>query len=714
MKQVFRRVKDKKGIVLVEELPAPQVADNQVLVQTEYTVISAGTEGATLSKTFPELVKQTLQDPWMREAVKNLIFGASPILTKNIVWDETTLMRAIGYSGAGTVIDVGKNVNGISVGSKVAFAAEGHAAVVAPSKNFVVPIPENVSTQEAAFVTLGGIALQGVRRAQIQIGENVVVYGMGLVGLLTAQIVRAAGGKVIGVDISDAPLALLKKLVPDARTINASELDLLPVVKGMTEGYGADAVIICASSKDKCIANNAMKMARKQGKVVFVGLVKMDLERMPFFQNELDLKFSRAYGPGVMEPNYEKGRVDYPFHYVRWTEQRNLGAFLDLVASGKVDVKSLTAGIYAVDDAQKAFHDLYQPEFRSRSVLLHYTSENGESSHNTVNFKKNQAKTKNSTYRIGLIGCGNFTRTTHIPNLNSHKSFDIGAIASKTGVNAVSIVDRFKIPQSTTDYRVVIDNNDIDAVVVATRHDMHCQIACEALAQGKHVFMEKPAVLNFEQYQQLKQAIDDSQAVFMVGYNRRYSSLGIRLKEMLQPNLPMIIQYNVAIPEVPSDHWTLDSHEGGGRLIGEAEHFFDFMNFLAEVPVSHIGARCLTRQSETSQNQFNFAVDLTYGNSALATLTYTSLAAATKLPREQVIVHQAGRTLIVNDFKSLQCLQAQKQKKQNKLFAEMGHKREVDAFANLLESGETPSSDVALAASYIALKAQSILDEGQS
>lgn len=710
MKQVFRRVLDKKGVINVENVPSPQLGANNVLIETSYTLISAGTEGATLSKTFPELVKQTLQDPWMREAVKKLIFGANPILTGNIVWDETTLMRAIGYSGSGRVSSLGSNVTTFKPGDRVAFAAAGHAEIVAPSKNFVVPIPNQVSDQEAAFVTVGGIALQGVRRAEVQLGELIVVYGLGLIGLLTAQIAAAAGANVIGIDISADQIELFKSLVPDGIGINAREVDIIEVVKDITGGHGADGTIICASSSDKKIANDAMKMCRKQGRVVFVGIVKMNLERMPFFQNELDIKFSRAYGPGVMEPEYEKGRLDYPYHYIRWTQQRNLAAFLELIARKKVNVQPLIAATFSIDEAQAAFDSLYKKTFKGGSVLLEYAQ---DSKKFDATITINQPQYIQGKISFGVIGAGNFTRTTHLPNLHKHPKIKINAIASKTGHNAASLVNRYEVNYSTSDYHEIINDTNVEAVLISTRHDTHCDIAVAALKANKHVMLEKPAALSFEEYDALHQSISQSNAAFMVAYNRRYSALAKKLKASLSNELPMIIHYNVAIPEVPSSHWTLDSIEGGGRLIGEAEHFFDFFNFLSELVPTSIEADALIRPKETSKNTINFTVKVKYGDHALCHLNYTSIASS-KMPREEIIVHQANKTYRLTDFKTLEINGASRSSKK-KLFSEYGHQEEINHFVELVAGGiNRADPDILLLASHIALTAQQQLDSSAS
>ncbi len=704
MKQVFRRVQDGKGIVQVKDLPAPKCSDNRVLVATEYTAISAGTEGATLGKTFPELVKQTLSDPWMRNAVKNLIFGASPEVTKNIVWDETTLMRAIGYSGAGTVIGIGNSVKDFKVGDRVAFAAEGHAEIVAPGKNHVVPIPDDVTSQQASIVTIGGIAMQGVRRADIQLGERVAIIGLGLVGNLVSQLVHAAGGHVIGVDVDDRRLEEVKNLIPSAELLNSSNYEPVNAVRTLSGGYGADCVIICTASSKPDIANQAMKMARKQGKVVFVGLVKMDLERMPFFQGELDLRFSRAYGPGVMDPDYEAGRLEYPRQFVRWTQRDNLAEFLRLIEQKRIDVDPLIGGAFDVNDAQQAYDQLYSGELGRPVALLHYPNSQAATAHSVA--LKPRKKLGADKIRLGVIGVGNFSRTTHLPNIDSLAGLELAAIASATGTSAVSVAERFAASYSTTDVGEILDDEAIDAVLIATRHDLHAEYACRALERGKHVFVEKPAVLSFAELERVQSALSSSDCVYMIGYNRRYSALAEALKTQLNAGLPMMIQYQVSVPNIPEDHWTLNATEGGGRLIGEAEHFFDFLNFLVGEPPDSVGARCLALESENLANQYNFAVDLQFGDRALANVLYTSYAAATT-PREQVTVHQGGNSWLITDFKSL-TTNGPIAKGKRKLFSDLGHKKTLEEFSARIR-GKSDGSDHDLAAARVSLQANASL-----
>ncbi len=705
MRQVFRRVLDPKGKIQIEEVPSPGCGPDQVLVDTRYTVISVGTEGATLSKTFPELVKQSLQDPWMRNAVKNLILGASPQAIKNIVWDEITQLRAIGYSGSGIALEVGKNVRDISPGDKVAFAAQGHAEIVASSGNLTVPIPENVSLKDASFVTLGGIAMQGVRRAEIQLGEKVAVIGLGLVGQIVAQLIHAAGGHVIGIDVNPQRLDELKEILPHAQLVNASEHDPVQMVTSLTGNFGADAVIICAASKDSLIANQAMKMSRKQGRVVFVGIVKMDLERMPFFRNELDLRFSRAYGPGSYDSDYDAGRIDYPKHYVRWTEKRNLEEFIQLMAEGRVKVNTLIGGVFQLDDAQKAYDSISDGSLLKTAALLEYKESPPENISQKQSIQSRVTTTGN--IRIGIIGCGNFTRSTHIPNLHNNNDFLVRGVASATGTSAASIGSRYGIEYSTTDYKELLKDQEIDAVLVATRHNLHGPIACEALAAGKHVFVEKPAVLNWAQHNQLREILEKTDRVYMVGYNRRYAPLSVQLKEYTNSTLPVIINYHVCIPEVPPDHWTLNKTEGGGRLVGEAEHFFDFCNFIASGNTPSVSADCILIGGQTPESQYNFTVNLNYDSKALATVTYTSYAAPGS-PREKITVMQSQQTMVLEDFKKL-TISGKVKKSHRNQFGDMGHKAELEHFASLIKESRRTSTVELLTASRISLTAMDTL-----
>ena len=607
MQQIIRRVIDKKGKIEIKEIPTPNTSDNQVLIATHYSLISSGTELGTINKDPVEMAKLTLQDPWMRNAVKNLVFSGSFRTTKDIIINELTLFRMIGYSGAGEVINKGKNIIHVNIGDKVAFAAQGHAEQVAAYANHVVKVPDNVNLQNAAFVTVGGIALQGIRKAKIELGEWVLVYGLGLVGQITMQLWQACGAKVIGIHIHHSRLELAKENGLKY-AINPGEEEPINGLMRITGGKGVDKTLICAVSKNPEIANNAMKMTRKQGKVVFVGIVKMDLERKPFFLNELDLSFSRAYGPGSYDEAYETGRIEYPYHYVRWTEKQNLAEIMRLMEDNKLNVENLIDSVYPLENAQNAFDKIRSGDMNSVAMLLTY-EQNKKIEARLINPNQKRKKINKKIINIGIIGTGNFTRNYHIPNLKRISKFKIYALASSSGINSSSIAEKLDVAYNTTDYKEMLKDDEIDAVIIATRHNKHAQIAMEAAKAGKHVFIEKPIAMTLDDLDNVKSTIQESGVGFMAGFNRRYAPIANKAYKYIT-QLPIMVNYTVNIQHLPDSHWTLDSEEGGGRLLGEADHFFDLINYFVQSKPINVHAFALPVNDITKEGLFNFMVQI--------------------------------------------------------------------------------------------------------
>ncbi len=686
----------------MEEIPTPNMGDNQVLISTHYSLISSGTELAALEKNPIELAKQTLQDPWMRNAVKNLFLSSSIKQIFDTLKNELTLFRIIGYSGSGIVIDKGKNVQDVKIGEKVAFAAQGHAEQVAAYANHVVKVPDSVDLKHASFVTVGGIALQGVRRSQCHIGDWVVVYGLGLVGQLTTQILLASGAKVIGIDINELRIDLAKELGL-RYAINSTNEDVISAVLRITGGKGSDSTIICAASKDPIIANNAIKMTRKQGRVVFVGIVKMDIERMPFFLNELDLSFSRAYGPGSYDNAYEKGRVDYPYHYVRWTEKRNLEEVIRLTEEEHIKIEPLIDSIYPLNEAQSAFDKVKSGKMKSVAILLSYPQV--REINTKVQIRQAKPQIKKDVVNVGVIGVGNFTRNVHIPNLNRIKGYNIRALCSASGTNAASIANRYQVEYVTSDYHDILNDPEIDMVLIATRHNLHAQITIEAAKAGKHIFVEKPVAMKMEELEAVKNAISESGVHLMVGYNRRYSHMAEKAKKYIT-QYPIMMKYTVNIQHLPDSHWTLDPIEGGGRLIGEADHFFDLMNYFAESQPTDVQAHSLPITEDSKEGLFNFMVQVKYENNSIGQLTYTSLGGS-KLPREKVELFCGNTYVQIIDFKRLLVNGKTKSRK-----SDTGHASELMAFHRRITSPEdstTPDSLDTLWAGLICLQADELL-----
>lgn len=701
MKQIIRRVIDKKGDIRIEEIPTPHMGDNQVLISTHYSLISSGTELGEINKNPLELAKLTLTDPWMRNAVKDLIFSGGITETWDTITNELFLYRMIGYSGSGIVLDEGKNVQEIRIGDRVAFAAQGHAEQVSAYAHHVVKVPESVDLKEAAFVTMGAIALQGIRRSQIQIGEWVVVYGLGLIGQLTVSMLLANGARVIGIDLNEKRIALAENLGM-SYSVNPQKEDIVNTVLRITSGKGADCSIICAVSHDPTIANNAMKMTRKQGRVVFVGIVKMDLERKPFFMQELDISFSRAYGPGSYDEPYEKGRIDYPYHYVRWTEKRNLEEVIRLIAERHIHLEPLIDSIYPLEASQHAFDKIKSGTMNSVAVLLSYSQE--EKIQKTVHTTKAKRRPVEGTIRMGVIGTGNFCRNVHIPNLSRIKGYSLRAVCSASGLNAASLVKRFSIDYTTTDYQEILKDKEIDAVLIATRHDLHTKIAVEAAQAGKNIFFEKPVAMTPEELQSIEKAIAETGVHLMIGYNRRYSPIVAQAKRFITQQ-PIMMKYTVNIKNLPDAHWTLDEEEGGGRLLGEAEHFFDLMNFFAHSRPFEVQAVSCPITSEIKTGLFNFMVQVKYENNTLGQLMYTSLGGP-KLPRENIEIFCGDRHLQIIDFQKLLV-------NQHRIFSSkgMGYHQELQEFLNQLQKMPALNPQIFDAAS-VALQANEILRRG--
>src|SRR5262245_44048455 len=468
MKQVVRRVMDRRGRVQVLDLPEPHVGPDQVLVQTRYSLISSGTETTTLSKTPVELAKQTLADPWMRNVVKQTVFSTGPAQTVRRVWQEMVTPREIGYSGAGTVLALGDNVEGFKVGQTVAYAATGHAEIAAPAINHVVAVPDDVDLRHAAFVTVGGIAIQALRRADLQFGETVAIYGLGLVGQLCTQIALAAGCVVVGIDINPRANELARSagasLVVDPR-----DPEWKLQITDFTDKQGVDATIVCASSDSAEIINSSMEITRRQGRVVLVGYVRLDIHPKNFLHREIDLRYSRAYGPGSYDTNYEKGRVDYPFGYVRWTEKRNLEEFIRLVAAGAVNPEPLIAGVYPVERAQEPFDAIREHTLPGVAALISYSPDGDHSRTKEISPRPK----RNGKVGISLIGFGNHVLSKHLPNLKAMRDVELRGIASATARNASVVAKGLGATMITTDVDELLADEGTDAVMICSSQPEH-------------------------------------------------------------------------------------------------------------------------------------------------------------------------------------------------------------------------------------------------
>jgi predicted dehydrogenase/threonine dehydrogenase-like Zn-dependent dehydrogenase len=681
---VFRRVIDPAGTVQVEEVPVPTPGPYDVLIAAQYSLISAGTETATLRKTPLALAKQVWADPWMRANVKEILTSGGLRTTTDRVLDQLYLPRPVGYSGAGVVLEVGAQVEGVVPGARAAYAACSHADVVAASRNLVVPIPDGVDERSACFVTVGAICIHGVRRSGVELGDVVVVLGQGLIGQLTNQILLAAGADVIGVDISAAKLEQ-SRAAGVRRIINAAEHDPVDAVRRATANLGADRAIICAQTDDTALANQAMAMARAKGRVTFVGIVPMELERMPFFLGELDIGFSRAYGPGVYDPRYESGAVDYPRSYVRWTAQENMAEFLRLLAVQKVRVDEFIHGVYPVARAQDAYARVLDPKDPTIAIVLQYQPSDATVATRTV--ARLQPSAARDTVRFGLIGVGNFTRAVHLPNLTRHPHASVTTVCTRSsGEGGLQAARRFAVRQHVSDVGALLGDADVDAVLVGTRHDAHGALSIAAARAGKAVLCEKPPAMDAEELAAVVAAVRATGVPYAVGYNRRYAPLARRLLDTI-PERPLLVHYTVSIQALKPEHWTLDPEEGGGRLLGESDHFFDLMHCIAGSTPEYVTARAIVAARQNTLTSCNFVVQVSYANGSVGTLTYTDRGHP-RFPRERVQVFSGGVVLTLDDFARLEVLGTRRtvyRRPKGK-----GHAEELDAFVRTCRGESVP------------------------
>lgn len=647
----MKQVLVKGGEVFVEEVPPPQAPRGGALVRVACSLISSGTESGFVSQGgTASLLMKKAKDPLNIEKVKRKIASVGIKGTLEIIRGKLFEFQAPGYSTAGTIVDCGEDLHGFRVGDRVACAGVGyasHAEYNAVPHQLLTPIPDGVSFEEAAYVSLGAIAMQGVRQAAPTFGETVIVVGLGLLGQLAAQIARAAGCHVIGCD----PVAGKRDLAASlgAEAVCAPD-ELADTVAVLTGGHGADAVIICAASKGSEVTRQACDLARQKGRVVVVGAVGMELEREPMYMKELDFRLSCSYGPGRYNPNYEEGGLDYPIGYVRWTEGRNMSEFLRMVAGGRVQVKPLISLQKPVAEAAAAYTAILTPGPTTISALITYPqAAEAEAPKRTIVLRGTRAG--NAAIGVAVIGAGGFATAQHLPNLKRIAGCRIEAVVARTGSKAKQAAEKFGARVCSTDYREVLAMPEVQAVVIATRHDSHRAIAVAAAEAGKHVFVEKPLALTEADCEEILAAAERAKVLVTVGFNRRFSAHAQALRAALAKTAgPKVITYRCNAGALPTGHWAVDPTEGGGRILGEAVHFFDLCAWLVgEAPVQ-VSAERIGGPADAEDN---LSVSLRFPGGSLATVIYTTLGSGA-FGKERVEVFAGGGVGVLEDYRSVQ------------------------------------------------------------
>lgn len=684
MRQLLQNVST--GQITVEDVAPPQWEEGRVLVAVRHSLISAGTERAIMDLGKASLVAKARARPDLVRKVVDSARQEGVVAAATKVRARLSEPNALGYSLCGTVLEASDDLDALP-GDLVACAGAGlasHAEVVSVPVNLCARVPEGVPSEHAAYATVASIALHGVRLSETGLGDVAAVIGLGLVGQLTMQLLRASGCVAIGFDLNPARAELS---VAQGFSAFSDADDFASHMRWVSGGHGADAVLIAAASRSPAPLHMATACVRERANVVLVGDVPIETPRAPLFQKELRLVVSRSYGPGRYDPDYEERGRDYPIGYVRWTEGRNLREVVRLMAAGAVDPGVLTTHTFELGDGPRAY-ELLEGEEASLGILLHYAS----SADGTAAPAGRRIEVRPGPLariagrrrpRIGVIGAGMFARSVLLPRLA--KVADITAVATKTGVSARLSGERYGAALMTTDPRQVIES-DVDAVLIATRHDLHGRLAADALRAGKHVYVEKPLALDPAELQTVMDAASAADRVLMVGFNRRFAPLAVALRGALGGRGPVLMTYRINAGRIPAGHWVHDPSEGGGRIVGEVCHFVDLAAYLCGGRPTVVSAHALTGTTEPLED--NVAATLRFADGSLATITYTALGDVS-LEKERVeLLGEAGAG-VLSDFRSLE-LHRGGERTARKGARNKGHTAALDAFVDACRQGRQP------------------------
>jgi predicted dehydrogenase/threonine dehydrogenase-like Zn-dependent dehydrogenase len=672
--QAMKQVVLRNGQPLIADIPAPTPRPGHVLVANAASVISSGTERAAVSDGGGSLPMRAVRNPdlvalTLRHAREHGV-RSTVERVRGAVSDDVVL----GYASAGTVLDTG-GLADFTIGQAVACAGAGyanHAEIVSVPGNLIAPVPSNVSLRAAAFTTIGAIAMQSVRRAEASLGERVAVIGLGLLGLLSVQILRAAGCVVIGVEPNPARRELGVQL--GAEQAFTPE-DAVTAVREWTVGIGADTAIVAAASPSSAIVNDAVAMVRRRGRIVPLGDVGLALTRDALYEREADVLISTSYGPGRYDPIYEEGGVDYPLAYVRWTENRNMGEFLRLLAAQMISVEPLIALELPVERAGEAYAAL-RSEPPPLATVLRYEDAHEHPAITSASVRVRGARcpgqfAASRVIRVGVVGPGSFVRAMHLPNLRSDREAPVVAVAARRGTVASDVARAAGSEvEAFTEWRGVVEHPNVDLVLVGTRHDSHAEIAAAALRAGKDVLLEKPLGLTREQIDEVWQAGQTSDATLAIGFNRPLAPLSQRLRDELaavRGPLQVVIRVNAPLP---AEHWLNDPTQGGGRILGEGCHFFDYANWLCGVPLS-VSATAPRECGEVRTAQ-SASVTISYESGSVASVHYSGLGAP-GLPKERIEVLGGGRAWVLDDFQRLTSFEGTSSRSTTKGQGDKGH-----------------------------------------
>ncbi|MBA4721682.1 MAG: zinc-binding dehydrogenase [Alcanivorax sp.] len=683
MKQILQDMA--KGGTVLKKSPAPSVSVQTLLISTSASLISAGTERMLVDFGRASYLDKARQQPEKVKMVIEKIQTDGLMTTVDAVKSKLAQPLPLGYCNVGSISEVGKKVNDFKVGDRVVSNGP-HADMVRVSKNLCAKIPDEVSDEEASFTVVASIGLQGIRLAQPTLGEAFVVTGVGLIGLLTVQLLRAHGCRVLAIDFDDSKLALAAQF--GAEICNPGK-GQDPVAAGMafSRGNGVDGVIITASTKQSDPVIQAARMSRKRGRIVLVGVTGLELNRADFYEKELSFQVSCSYGPGRYDPSYEEQGNDYPLGFVRWTEQRNFEAVLDMMASGRLDVKPLITHRFEFEDAPKAY-DLLTSDKSALGIILNYSSDVESRNIRSVALSDGGVVDPAKPV-VGFIGAGNYASRMLIPAFKEAGA-QLHTISTSGGVNGVIHGEKAGFVHATTDTQGMLDNPDINTVAIVTRHNSHASFVASALDAGKHVFVEKPLAVNRKDLELVQEAYErkgEKVPMLMVGFNRRFSPQIQKMKSLLEPiSEPKSFIMTMNAGAIPADHWTQDIEVGGGRIIGEACHFIDLMRFLADSEIISVQARRMGEAPGVAVSEDKAAITLGFADGSFGTIHYLANGAAS-FPKERVEVFAAGKVLQLDNFRKLRGFGWSGFKKMNLWRQDKGQNACAAAFLSAIESG---------------------------
>lgn len=673
MKQIIQNLKT--GATILEEVPAPMVKKGHLLIQATHSLVSLGTERMLVEFGKANLLAKAKQQPDKVKMVLDKIKSDGLMPTLETVFNKLEQPLPLGYCHVGKVIAVGQGVSGFKVGDRVASNGQ-HAEFVCVPQNLVAQIPADVSNEEACFTVIGSIGLQGIRLLNPTLGETVVVTGLGLIGLITAELLIANGCQVIGIDLDEEKLKLARS--KGIVTINPRQgTDPVKFANSFTNGTGVDGVIITASAKSDELISQAARMCRKRGRIILVGVIGLQLNRSEFYEKEISFQVSCSYGPGRYDENYELRGHDYPIGFVRWTEKRNFNTILQAIATGKLDVKPLISEVIPIGDYQKIYGDMSKPN--TIASILSYPVDSVISHSINVSSKQGQSNGKS----IGIIGAGNFTKMTMLPVLKKVDA-SIKGIVSARGVNGTALAKKYNIPQSTTDYETLLKDSDVHTMIITTRHGLHAEMTIKCIEAGKNVFVEKPLALNMLQLNEIIKAYQKGNSQVTVGFNRRFSPHIIKLKSLIDPKAPKNIIATMNAGFIPPEVWVHDMKSGGGRIIGEACHFIDLITHLTGSKVKAVCCNALGENPE--ENTDNASILLKYENGDQGVINYFSNGNKA-YSKERLEVYSQEQTFILDNFRELKAFGvAGFSKLKTKL--DKGHFNQFQLLSNQIKNGD--------------------------